>query len=359
MRHPSEGTLRRLVDEPSGVGDLDREHVAGCPQCLTALAAAEQDAVLTRAALHVPRTGDVDAAWRRLTHATGPRPVTAAEGEGRRTRRRLRFRSPVVAGVGVLAVVTGASAAAAGDWLQIFHTEQVAPVTLSQEDLVALPDLSAYGDLEVLDEVEVREVPSATAAERATGLDAPSVEALPTGVSGQPEFEVVDEVRGTFTFSADEARLAAEREGEPLPAPPDGLDGTEFRLEAGPGLAAVWSEARGLPAMVVARAVAPTAFSSGVPFDTARDYLLSLPGVPEDLASQLRQFSADGTTLPVPVPGDLGTSSAADVGGAEATLVESRDGALAAVVWVEDGVVTVVAGSVTADEVLAVARGLE
>ena len=31
---------------------------------------------------------------------------------------------------------------------------------------------------------------------------------------------------------------------------------------------------------------------------------------------------------------------------------------MAAVIWVEDGVVTAVAGSVTDDEVLAVARGL-
>ena len=108
----------------------------------------------------------------------------------------------------------------------------------------------------------------------------------------------------------------------------------------------------------MARAVAPTAFSSGVPFVTARDYLLSLPGLPEDVASQLRSFSADGATLPVPVPDDLMTSSPTDVDGVDATLIESRDGTMAAVIWVEDGVVTAVAGSVTDDEVLAVARGL-
>jgi len=37
MRHPSEGVLRRLVDEPAGVTDDDRAHVAGCPTCLRAL----------------------------------------------------------------------------------------------------------------------------------------------------------------------------------------------------------------------------------------------------------------------------------------------------------------------------------
>ena len=28
MRHPTEGVLRRLVDEPAGVADADRAHVA-------------------------------------------------------------------------------------------------------------------------------------------------------------------------------------------------------------------------------------------------------------------------------------------------------------------------------------------
>ena len=120
----------------------------------------------------------------------------------------------------------------------------------------------------------------------------------------------------------------------------------------------VWSEARGIPAMLVARAVAPTAESSGIPFATARDYLLSLPTLPDDVAAQLRRFSGDGRTLPVPVPSDEVESSEADVGGAPATVLSSRDGTMAAVVWVREGVVNAVAGSLSEDEVLAVAREL-
>ncbi len=123
-------------------------------------------------------------------------------------------------------------------------------------------------------------------------------------------------------------------------------------------MAAVWSEARGVPALVVGRATAPTAFASGVPFDDARDYLLSLPGFPADLAAQLATFSGDGTTLPLPVPVEMVTSSTADVGGAEATVLATRDGTVTGVVWVTDGVVTAVAGSLSEDEVLAVARDL-
>ena len=52
------------------------------------------------------------------------------------------------------------------------------------------------------------------------------------------------------------------------------------------------------------------------------------------------------------------TSSSADVDGVPATVVTSRDGTMAGVVWVDDGIVNAVAGTMSADEVLSVARGL-
>jgi hypothetical protein len=110
--------------------------------------------------------------------------------------------------------------------------------------------------------------------------------------------------------------------------------------------------------MVVGRVVAPKAYASGIPFAAARDYVLSLPGLPADVAAQLREFSGDGTTLPLPVRAERLTSSAVEVGDAPATLLTARDGLVAAVVWVRGGVVTAVAGSLSADEVLSVARGL-
>src|SRR6185295_14918619 len=88
---------------------------------------------------------------------------------------RALLRSPVVAVVAALAVLTGATAAAAGDWLPIFRTERIAPVTFSQADLVAMPDLSAYGDVDVTQEPNVRGVADAAAAEKASGLALPAV----------------------------------------------------------------------------------------------------------------------------------------------------------------------------------------
>ena len=361
MRHPSDGTLRRLLDEPVGVADPDREHVADCPVCLSGLAAAQQDADAAGTALAVPheQEPDVDAAWLRLSQAVAAdasAPVVALAP--RRRRRRAALRSPAVAAVGVVALVAGAGAAAAADWFEVFRTERLEAVTITQADLVQLPDLTAYGTVEVVEEPEVGVVADVETAEEESGLDVPEVDDLPRGVDEQSTLSVGSQLRAEFTFSAEQAARAAKAAGETLPPPPEGLDGSRFRLVAGPGVAQVWSSDSGLPGLVVARAVAPTAFSSGVPFDTARDYLLDLPGMPDEVAQQLRGYSADGTTLPLPVPADEATASETDVGGVPATLLRSRDGAFTAVVWVEDGVVTAVAGSLSDDEVLSVARGL-
>ncbi|MGP4025862.1 hypothetical protein [Actinomadura sp. 3N407] len=352
------GRLRRLLDEPAGVADADREHVAGCGTCLSGLAAVQEDAAAAGAALEVGFTADVDTGWRRLADAVaveGRRPAATAAPAGRW---RTKLRNPVVAIFGAVAILSGAGVAAAADWLRIFRAEQVAPVTAPRSDLVKLPELSAFGELEVTAKIDMREVADAEAAQKATGLSVPRVSTLPRGVTGEPAYRVGGPVRAVFTFSVEKTAQTVAAAGGTPPPPPPGLDGSRFRLGAGPGFAAAWSQGRPVPAMIVARAVAPTVYSSGVPFETARDYLLSLPTLPEKVASQLRGFSGAGTTLPLFVSAEKLTTSAADVGGVPATVLTSRDGVLAGVVWVDDGVVTAVAGSLSAGEVLSVARGL-
>jgi hypothetical protein len=360
MRHPSEGVLRRLVDEPAGVTDDERAHVASCPTCLRVLDAVRGEAQLVGAALAPSTTEtDTDAAWARLSTTTraaaAARPTVPTAAPGRW---RTAVRRPAVAALSAALLLTGAGVAAANDWLPIFQTERVDPVEVTSTELVQVPDLSAYGDLQVAKEPETEQVPDAATALQRTALDVPQVAELPEGVTGDPTYQVAGVVDATFTFSAEKAAQAAAAEGETLPPPPAGLDGSQVRLEAGPAVAALWSQPTGVPTLVVARVVAPRVYSSGVPFETVRDYLLSLPGLPDGLADQLRDLSADAATLPLPVPAELVTSSTADVGGIEATVLTSRDGLFAAVVWVEDGMITGVAGSLSDEELLSVARGL-
>ncbi|WP_250030620.1 hypothetical protein [Paractinoplanes maris] len=348
-RHPNDGVLRRLVDDPAGVTDADREHIESCPTCGEGLVDARRDAAFAALTLSAPADPDIDAAWNRLR-------VTEPNRKAHRVRARLR--SPIIAGAAVAVLLAGAGAAAAADWFPIFRTERIAPVTVHQADLMRLPDLSSWGDVEITSRPEIHAVAGLAAAEKESGLDVPGVAELPRGVTGEAQYQAGKRISAQFTFRAAKVAAFARGTGRAAPPMPAGLDGSSFRLTAGPGAAAVWSSNQGVPSLIVARAVAPTAYSTGVPFTTARDYLLSLSGLPADVAGQLRSFTADGTTLPLHVMPEEMTSRPTEVGGAPATLLTSSDGALSAVLWVRDGVVTAVAGSLSADEVLSVARGL-
>ena len=357
MRHPTEGALRRLLDEPRGVAEAERQHVADCDDCLRLLAGVRDDADRVASVLATDVGDlDVDAAWRRFSAAAPGERATVTPLPARRSRGRVR--RPAAAAIAVAVALSGASAAAATDWLQVFRTEKVAPVALSAADLLALPDLTAYGELQITQDADVRQVPDAATAAAESGLDLPEVQELPRGVAGEPEYQVGSQASATFTFSAERAARAAAEQGTTLPQPPAGLDGSSVRLVAGPGVAQVWSSSSGAPALLVGRAVAPVAYSTGVRFEVLRDYLLSLPGLPEDVGAQLRVYAADGSTLPLPLPGDEVTTRSVQVDGVPATVVATRDRTLAGVLWVKDGVVTAVAGSLDVEEVLSVARAL-
>src|SRR5687768_7491238 len=99
MRHPIDGTLRRLLDEPAGVALADREHVAVCDECQEELVAIRDDAELVHTALATDLDGvDVTAAWRRLSTVTSMTRPVHTKGPSPAGRFRERLRRPVVVG---------------------------------------------------------------------------------------------------------------------------------------------------------------------------------------------------------------------------------------------------------------------
>jgi hypothetical protein len=379
MSHPPEGLLRRAVDEPAAMGDAERAHLGDCERCRGELAAAiaDRDAVAgllsadagteSRAEIDTEIDTktladlDVDAAWRRLslTLDTADPRVAPLAGPPPRQARRTRLRRPLVAVVAAAVVAVGTTAAAAAaDWLPIFKPEKVTAVTLDVRDVSAMPDLSAYGELKMADKVEPHLVANAAEAARRSGIDVPEVTELPRGVTGSPQYAVIDRNTARFTFSAAKAREAASRSGQDLPPMPAGVDGSVLEVRVGPGVVQTWTSGAGTPDLAVLRMTAPVASSKGVSLATLRDYLLAQPGLPKETADQLRQIPLDGTVLPIPVPEQYATTQPTTVDGVQATEVALRDGSAAGVVWIKNGVLTAVVGLLDVDDVTDVARGL-
>jgi hypothetical protein len=258
----------------------------------------------------------------------------------------------VVAAGAVALVIAGAGAAGGTDAFQVFRAQQVETVELRADDLVALPNLRGLGEVELTGDPQPREVADARAAGVETGLAVPTPAGLPAGVTGTPTYQVAGPVGATVTLDATAAA------GAGLPTLPAELDGADFRVDAGPGVAQIWTSGEGLPRLVVGVARAPQLAADEADLAAVRDYLLALPGMPDDVVGALEDLDPSDGTLPLPVPRGLAEASTADVAGVEATVLETPDRSLAAVVWIADDVVTVVAGSYAGDELLAVAQGL-
>ena len=58
MHHPTDGALRRMLDEPDGVPVTDRDHLDSCDRCRDALVGIRDDAEL----VHVQCPFDFSAA---------------------------------------------------------------------------------------------------------------------------------------------------------------------------------------------------------------------------------------------------------------------------------------------------------
>src|SRR5213080_3884523 len=174
------------------------------------------------------------------------------------------------------------------------------------------------------------------------------------GVSGPVSYGVVSHATGSLTFDAARLRASAGQAGVRVSPMPSTIDGSTLVVNGGPALIEVWGlgttrETMGIPTLVIAQTRVPTVDSSGANVSQLEDYLLSQPGVPPELAAQIKAIKDPSTTLPIPIPKGLATTESTQVNGTPAVLIKAALGA--GVVWVKNGVIYAVGGQLTPDQV--------
>jgi len=140
----------------------------------------------------------------------------------------------------------------------------------------------------------------------------------------------------------------------------EGLAGSSVTLDAGPAVIAQYAGIGGadVPTLGVATMRRPMARSTGASLSQIEAFLLRQPGVPPQLAEEIRLLGDLRTTLPVPVPpGALEHS--VEVDGRPAVLLADSSNAATGVVW-EDGrgLLHVVVGILDSQDVLNVSNQL-
>jgi hypothetical protein len=352
-----------MVDDPDAVGAPDREHFAGCAECKARFESMSADAEGVKALLAAPAaTFDAGAAYRRLT-AQPPRP-------------KFGFRLPIlrpasramVAAV-ALVVVVAVAVTAAVNVSQIFAPQTVQPVPVSVADLQSLPDLATYGDFKWAQQPSPQVGISKADAEKVTGFSAPDARSRPAGVDASTiTYAASDQIVGTFTFSAAKAQAAAAAQGKKLPAMPAGMDGSTLNLTIGPALIEIYGNLNAkagadptkmtLPQLIVAESKAPSVTSTGVSAKELENYLLEQPGLSPQLAADIKAIGDPTKTLPIPVPVEYATSTNVQVQGVQGVALGDNTGLGSAVIWIKNGEVFLVGGSLKQTDALAVANGL-
>lgn len=368
MRHIPEGVLRRLDDEPLAVPDRVTDHMVGCERCSARRAEIVLDTERAAELLAAPQAvSDVDVAWARLlpelhrsaegNDELGPRRVAAPRG-ARFPRMSLRA-GLAIGAVGILLAGTAAAATLSN----MFAPTQVVPVSLSQTDLRAIAVLTGLDDSHALGGFSTPDGSSrfrfgtitwsSAAAHPASSIASAAAEAgfsvslpahVPAGVGAVEQVSVQPRVRATVTFASTAASLA----------------GSSVTLDAGPAVVAEYAGAHGIqaPTMAVATMRRPMARSSGASVSQIEAFLLGQPGIPPELAEEIRLLGDLRTILPVPVPPGVSVRSVQVVGW-PGVLLADPSSAVSAVVWEDgQGLLRVVAGILDSSDVLNVADQL-
>jgi hypothetical protein len=366
MAHLSDGTLRRMVDDPDSGPATDARHLEGCPDCAARLATMGDEAHAIAALLAVPDAKvDLAAAFDQVRSARAARP-------------RFVLRLPVLGPVSRPVMVGLAAALAAVALLAtaiaqdgtLFAPNKVTAVPVTVADMQALSQLSNYGTVSWTSQPQLQVVASAAAAQSASGLVPPVAGNLPSGVSTNITYAAMTKAVAVFTFSAAQAQAAAAASGKSLPALPAGMDGAQLTVDVGPAVGEIFGNLNlngasasdltqaNLPQLVIVESSAPTATSTQVSVKELETYLLSMPGISPDLAAAIKAIGNPGTTLPIPIPVQYATATSVQVQGVDGVALGDNTGLGSGVVWVKHGLVYAVAGTVKQSDAVTIADNL-
>lgn len=315
--------------------------------------------------------GPVDSAagLQRFRESVQGRGIVAYRAPGRR-----RWTQALAAAATVAALFAGLQITGVADsFFTIFQPKQVAPLSVGIGDLAGLPDLSEYGTLTITTQPAYRQAATLDLARAETGIAPLQAGPLPAGVTGDARIYIVSRGDGTFRFDEAKLQTSAGRVSRTPPPMPAGIAASTLGVSGGPAIVQTYGGAfdpkldakraptgmaANLPTLLIAQSKAPVIRSDGASLDELRAYMLSQPGISPGLAAQIRAIGDPAQTLLVPIPMDLASGKSVTVRGTRGVFVGDSTGLGSAVVWVADGIVNVVAGSLGEKDLLAVADSL-
>jgi len=239
------------------------------------------------------------------------------------------------------------------------------------ENAQALAELSKYVTVTSSlkqGQLPARPVKTAADAQAVTGRAAVAPTYLPTGTPNQPIYYVSDAQKVDATIDLKTLRPALAANGVDGVLPPTGDTATVHvdvptaaitSYGINPALAMSNSAAAANQKGIVVIAMGtPSVDVQGLDVTALANTLASMPGVPPQLAAQLR--SADlNHTLVIPVSDNQTVKNGTFINGNASTLIAQNDGSGAVALWFNRGILYIVAGTYDGNTIEKVAQSVK
>ncbi len=287
----------------------------------------------------------------------------------------MTIRRPIVpfalAIVGAVAIPLTAVLVAGADPLSIFQPTEVRAISVTPADakaMHALPPLDAFGTIRGTRSPGLDEVASASEAAQDAGYALRLPPDVPASLGKNVHYQVTQRARTSFTFDQTKAAGWARDHKVTLRPLPRGLNGATFTATLKPVTIVTYGTPpkshkgeRGVRRgtfLAVVQAPVPSVTSSGASLQTLAGWFASQPGVPPHLVAQIKAIGDPTQTLPIPVRFDKQTATKVDVDGVQGLAIGDETGIGSAIVWMKDGKLYAVGGTLTQSQVLALANDL-
>jgi hypothetical protein len=254
------------------------------------------------------------------------------------------------------------SGALANQLLALFRVQQFQPVQVTKQDVQTLssrpiPTFEDMGTLQIQsNSLQTQDNLTQAQAAQMVNFSILVPQTLPQGISGTPDFSVIGAGQGTFTFSASKAHAFFMKNGYGNVKIPANLDGATFDVTTTAGVVIAYGNQTTTQFMIV-EFPSPIVHATGsASLQELRDVALSVPGLPPQLVTQLKQIDLNSGVVPLPIPSGI-DSQAITVHGTQGLLLTSNISttipqlkkfpAGSAVVWQTHGIIYAVGGTIS------------
>jgi hypothetical protein len=276
------------------------------------------------------------------------------------TRRNWLFATIAAALVALLLLPN--SAALANQLLAFFRVQQFQAVSVTKQDVKTLssrpiPTFNDLGTLQIQsNSLQTHENLTQAQAAQMVNFSILTPHALPQGISATTDFSVIGAGHGTFTFNTSKAHAYFVKNGYGNISIPANLDGATFDVTTTAGVVIAYGDQTTTQFMVVEFPSPLVSATGSASLQELRDVALSLPGLPPQLVTQLKQIDLNSGVVPLPIPTGIDSQSIT-VHGTTGLLLTSNISttipqlkkfpAGSAIVWQTHGIIYAIGGTVS------------